>query len=457
MTDTFDYLVIGGGSGGVASASRAASHGARVGVIEHGPLGGTCVNVGCVPKKVMWYAAHLAQAVRDAPGYGLQATLGAVDWRHLVAERNAYVRRLNGIYESRLDREKIPLFRGTASFEDAHTVRVGEQRLQARKVLVATGGQPVIPGIPGAELGIDSDGFFALDEMPTSVAVAGSGYIAVELAGVLNSLGSKVTLLLRRGHTLREMDSMLGETLIEVMRADGIDVRMHTAVTRLEREGGRIAVHVAAADGHPAGESPAPLAPVDTMLWAIGRRPNVDALGLERAGIETGNSGQIPVDQWQATGVEDIFAVGDVTGAAELTPVAIAAGRRLSDRLFGGMQDRYLDYETIPTVVFSHPTIGTVGLTEARARQLHGDAVKVYKTRFTAMYHALTEHKQPTVMKLVTVGEEERVVGCHVLGMGADEMLQGFAVAVRMGATKRDFDDTIAIHPTSAEEMVTMK
>ena len=444
----FDLIVIGGGSGGIAHARRAAEYGARVAVVEAGRLGGTCVNVGCVPKKVMWYAAAHAHHFEHAEDYGFQVDVRGHDWATIKEKRDAYVERLNGIYARNLDSSGVTAIAGYASFVDEHTVAVGSEQYQADRIVIATGGRPARPDIPGAEHGIDSDGFFELEERPQRVLVAGSGYIAVEIAGVLNALGSDVRLVVRKDSIIREFDTMLGEHLMESMEKDGIEIETRAVPARVEKTGEGHVLHTG--DGRSFG-------PLDSILWAIGRDPNSEGLGLENTGVERDASGFIPTDEWQQTNVEHIFALGDVTGCAALTPVAIAAGRRLADRLYGGMDGRRLDYNLIPTVIFSHPTIGTVGLSEATARELYGDAVKVYNAGFIPMYYALGAKKKRSVMKLVVTGEEERIVGCHIFGDGADEMLQGFAVAIRMGATKSDFDDTVAIHPTNAEELVTMR
>ncbi len=443
----YDYLVIGGGSGGVATARRAAEYGARVLLIEGGRLGGTCVNVGCVPKKVMWYAAGLAGALRDAAGYGFSVGAAGFDWKALKERRDAYITRLNDIYDGMLAKAGVDLVRGVARFVDAHTVEVHDERYSAPHVVIATGGRPVIPDLPGAELGIDSDGFFALERQPRRVAIVGSGYIAVELAGVFNALGSKVTMLVRGEHLLRPFDRMLREELMTQMQDDGVGLRLRTRPQSIARAA-HGALQVRCDDGG--------TLEVDALLWAVGRRANTDGLNLAATGLAPEADGVIRTDAFQDTTVPGIHALGDVTGRAELTPVAIAAGRKLAARLFCGATDSRLDYELIPTVIFSHPAIGTVGLTEDEARAQHAD-VRVYTTRFTAMYHALTEHRPKTAMKLVCAGADERIVGAHVIGDGADEMLQGFAVALKMGATKADFDNTIAIHPTSAEEFVTMR
>ena len=446
----FDFLAIGGGSGGIAAAVRAASHGARAAVVEHGRLGGTCVNVGCVPKKLMWYAASLGHAVGEYAGYGFDVSREGFDWPALRHARDAYVERLNGIYARRLDAEGIEHLRGTARFVGPRTVAVGDSHVTADHVVIATGGQPIVPPTPGAELGITSDGFFELAELPGRVVVSGSGYIAVELAGVLRALGSEVTMVLRRDRVLRAFDEMIGAELMIALDADGIEIRTEAELELIERDASRNTLNVRISDG-------SSIEAVDAVLWAIGRKPNVSALGLAATGVEMSRGGAILTDEFQRTSVDGVYAIGDVAGRAPLTPVAIAAGRRLADRLFGGQADRRLSYDCIPSVIFTHPPIGTVGATEAQARSDHGDAVRVYRTRFNSMYYAFSDDPRATAMKLVTVGDEERIVGCHVIGEGADEMMQGFAVAVRMGARKCDFDDTVAIHPTSAEELVTMR
>ena len=448
MTNRYDLLVIGGGSGGLAHAQRAAEYGVNAAVIEYGPLGGTCVNVGCVPKKVMWYAAHHAHQFHHAPDYGFDVEVKGHDWHALKARRDAYIERLNGIYENNLDKRGVTYISGAASFVDAHTVSVDGREYEADRIVIATGGQPMVPEIPGAELGITSDGFFELEERPQRVLIAGSGYVAVELAGVFNALGSDVQLVVRKDGVLRSFDSMLSTQLMESMDKNGIELDTGVIPASVEQTNDGLVMH--AGDGRAFG-------PVDCVIWAIGRSPNTESLAAANAGVEQDGYGFIPTDTFQQTNVENIFALGDVTGREALTPVAIAAGRRLADRLYGGMEGRHLEYELIPTVIFSHPTIGTIGLTEEEARAEYGDDVKIYSSGFIGMYYALGSNKQRSVMKLITAGADERVVGCHVIGEGADEMMQGFAVAMRMGATKKDFDDTVAIHPTSSEELVTMR
>ena len=448
MTERYDLLVIGGGSGGLAHAQRAAEYGASAAVVEYGPLGGTCVNVGCVPKKVMWYAAQHAHAFHHLADYGFDVSVKDHDWAGLKERRDAYIERLNGIYENNLDRRGVTYLQGTARFIDAHTVDIDGRAVEADRIVIATGGRPMIPDIPGAELGITSDDFFELEQRPQRVLIAGSGYIAVELAGVFKALGSDVQLVVRKDSVLRDFDSMLSDKLMECMDRDDIELVTRVVPQSVERTDEGLVLH--AEDGRSFG-------PVDSLLWAIGRSPNTESLDAANAGVEQDEWGFVPTDKFQQTNVENIFAIGDVTGRDALTPVAIAAGRRLADRLYGGMEGRHLEYDLIPTVIFSHPTIGTVGLTEDQARAQYGDDVKVYTSDFIGMYYALGMNKRLSAMKLITVGENEKVVGCHVIGEGADEMLQGFAVAMRMGATKRDFDDTVAIHPTSAEELVTMR
>ena len=449
MNKEFDLIAIGGGSGGLSAAERAAEYGAKCAVIEKGRIGGTCVNVGCVPKKVMWNGAGVAVTLQIAKDYGFDVDLKNFNWSQLVKIREDYIGGINNWYHTYLKDSSIEEITGAARFVDAHTLEVNGERYSAEHIVVAPGGYPVIPAIEGAELGITSDGFFALTEQPKRVAVVGGGYIAVELAGLLNALGSEVDLLLRGQHFLAKFDAMLRETLMEEMLDNGVNIMPNLSVEKVEKAAdGTLTLHCQG--GHE-------LKGFNALVWAIGRAPATADLNLQAAGIATDQNGFIPTDEYQNTNVQGVYAVGDVTGRAALTPVAIAAARRLSDRLFNHQTERRLEYENIATVVFSHPPIGTVGLTEGEARKLHGDAVKIYQTRFTPMYYAVTGKSERTAMKLITVGAQEKVVGCHIIGHGADEMLQGFAVAIKMGATKKDFDNTVAIHPTSAEELVTMR
>jgi glutathione reductase (NADPH) len=448
MSKHYDLIAIGGGSGGLSVAERAARYNKRCAVVEVGKLGGTCVNVGCVPKKIMWYGAEVAHSLDMAGDYGFSIERKGFDWGELVRKREEHISGINNWYHSYLADSDIDALSGRARFIDAHTIAVGDETCTADHIVIATGGRPVKPDVPGAELGIDSDGFFSLTEQPGRVAVVGAGYIAVELAGVLNALGCEVGLYLRKQHFLRSFDAMLREGLMEQMIEDGISIYPNTQVATLEKEDGAITLVCDKGSRTPG---------IDQVIWAIGRTPNTEGLNLEAAGLVTDKHGFVQTDAYQNTPVEGLYAVGDITGREQLTPVAIAAARRLADRLFNNQPQRKLDYENIPSVIFSHPPIGSVGLSETQAREQHGEAVKIYQTRFTSMQYAFSHRRVHTAMKLVTVGAKEKIVGCHILGPGADEMLQGFAVAIRMGACKQDFDDTVAIHPTSSEELVTMR
>ncbi len=447
-TKHYDLIAIGGGSGGISIAERAALHGKKCAVIENNVMGGTCVNVGCVPKKIMWNAASVAHALDDAKGYGFDITKNGFDWATLVKGREAYIKGIVDWYGTYLDDNNIDDIRGHAKFIDAKTIDVDGTQYTADHIAIATGGFPTVPPVQGAELGITSDGFFALQQQPKRVAVVGAGYIAVELAGLLNALGSETTLLLRKDTFLSDFDCSMRDTLMEEMLESGVNVMPRIDIDRIEKVNGKLTIHC---------QCGIVLEDYDELIWAIGRTPATADLNVKAAGVAMESNGIIPADEFQNTNVSNIYSLGDITGRAPLTPVAIAAARRLGDRLFDNQPDRKLDYENIPTVVFSHPPIATIGLTEEQARNIHGDAVKIYSSTFTNMYHALTEHKPKTSMKLITVGANEKVVGCHIIGLGADEMLQGFGVAIKMGATKADFDSVVAIHPSSAEELVTMR
>ncbi len=451
MTQEFDYdlIALGAGSGGLSVIERAASYGKRCAVVERGLIGGTCVNVGCVPKKIMWFGANIAHLLDDAESYGFDIKNNGFDWSRLVQKRQAYIEGINKYYHGYMKELGIDELVGDGSFVDAHTIEVAGKQYSARHIVIATGTRPSFPNIPGAEFAITSDGFFELDHLPKRVAIAGSGYIAVELAGVLNALGSEVVLYLRKQHVLGDFDDLIKTTLFEQLQNSGIEMRTQSEITAInQQESGLLDIE----DNQDKG-----MTDVDQVLYAVGRRPDLESLNLDKAGVKLNKRGFIETDLYQYTNQPHIFALGDITGRAPLTPVAIAAGRRLADRIYDNQQDRHLDYEWIPTVVFSHPPIGTIGLTEAAATEEYGDRIKVYQTQFTAMYNSISGHEVPTAMKLVCLDDEEKVIGCHMIGPAVDEMLQGFAVAIRMGACKRDFDDTVAIHPTSSEELVTMR
>lgn len=451
MATHFDYICIGGGSGGIASANRAAMYGAKVALIEAKDLGGTCVNVGCVPKKVMWHGAQVAEAMNlYAPDYGFDVDVKSFNWAKMVENRQAYIGRIHQSYDRVLGNNKVEVIRGFAKFIDAKTVEVNGEHYTADNILIAVGGRPTIPNIPGAEYGIDSNGFFDLAEQPKRVAVIGAGYIAVEIAGVLHALGTETHLFCRKESPLRSFDPMIIETLVEVMNAEGPTLHTHSVPKEVVKEAdGSLTLHLEN------GESQN----VDTLIWAIGRHPATDAINLAATGVATNEQGYIKVDEYQNTNVAGIYCVGDIMeGGIELTPVAVKAGRQLSERLFNGKTNAKMDYNLVPTVVFSHPPIGTIGLTQPEAIAKYGEEnVKVYTSSFTAMYTAVTQHRQPCKMKLVCAGEEETVVGLHGIGFAVDEMIQGFGVAMKMGATKADFDSVVAIHPTGSEEFVTMR
>lgn len=456
MTTHYDYIAIGGGSGGIASINRAASYGKKCAIIEAKHIGGTCVNVGCVPKKVMWHGAQIAEAIHKyAPDYGFNVEVRAFDYAKLVESRNAYISRIHTSYQNVFTKNNVEVIRGFAKLVGENRVEIqldnGEtQTVTADHILIATGGRPARPKIAGAEYGIDSDGLFELNALPKRVAVVGAGYIAIEIAGVFQGLGAETNLFVRQHAPLRNFDPLIVETMLEVIEQDGIHLHTHaTPKEVIKNTDGSLTLKLE--DGRETT--------VDCLVWAIGREPATDQIGLDVVGVETNARGQIKVDQFQNTNVKGIYAVGDIIeGGIELTPVAVAAGRRLSERLFNNKPNEHLDYNLVPTVVFSHPPVGTIGLTEPQAIEQYGaEQVKVYKSSFTPMYSAVTQHRQPCRMKLVCVGADEKIVGLHGIGFGVDEMIQGFAVAIKMGATKADFDNTVAIHPTGSEEFVTMR
>lgn len=451
MQYDYDLIAIGGGSGGLSVVERAVEYGKKCAVVEARKMGGTCVNIGCVPKKVMWFGAHIAEALRDAPDFGFHVERKGFDWAELVKRRENYISNITTWYGGYMKDLGIDVLEGWGSFVDAHTVSVDGKLVTAETIVIAPGGTPLIPNeTENAELGITSDGFFALQEQPKKVAVIGSGYIAVEIAGVLQALGTDTTLISRKDLVLRGFDDMVRETLTDAMIESGIHKEYHFKVKKLiKADDGTLIIE---------SEDGQHLEGFDEVIWAVGRQTLTEPLALDKVGLEVNGRGFIDVNDYHQTNVPNIYAIGDVTGQAQLTPVAIRAGRYLAERLYNNQPELKMDLSKVPTVVFSHPPVGTIGLAEHDARREYGhDNVQVYSSVFTPMRYAFTSHQIKTALKLVCVGEEQKVVGIHIVGDGADEMLQGFAVAVQMGATKADLDATIAIHPSSSEELVTMR
>lgn len=446
----FDMIAIGGGSGGIASMNRAAEYGAKVAVIEEKFLGGTCVNVGCVPKKIMWYGAQIAEAFHHyGPEYGFSADSIHFDFETLKKNRDAYIKRSRTSYQATFERNKVEVIKGFARFVDAHTVEVNGETIYADKIVIATGATPVLPTIPGGEYASSSDHVFSWEKLPQSVAVIGAGYIAVEMAGLLHSLGVQTDLFVRRDRPLRRFDNYITDALIAEMERTNLALHPYKIPKQIQKNtDGSLTIYFEDGSQHTA----------EKILWAVGRRANIEQLNLEAIGLKTTASGHIAVNEFQETNIPHIYALGDVSGEKELTPVAIKAGRTLAERLFNGKTDAKMDYSFIPTVVFSHPAIGTIGYTQEDAEKTFGaDKIKVYTSAFTSMYTALGNHRQAAKFKLVTTGPAETIIGLHGIGYGVDEIIQGFAVAIKMGATKADFDATVAIHPTGAEEFVTMR
>ena len=443
MQTHYDMIAIGAGSGGLSAVERASEYGKKCAIIEMKTIGGTCVNVGCVPKKVMWYAANAAATINNASGFGFE--IGGIDfsWQKLKQGRDNYIKGITTWYDGHLESLGIDYIDGFGQLIDTNTVSVNDQKITANHIVLSPGSSPFVPNIEGAEFGITSDGFFELSDLPKKTAIVGGGFIAVELAGVLNALGSDVTLIIRSNNLLNGFDAMVVDTLTREYQKQGIAIVTNTNISKLGSNG----------DIHCNDEV---LEGFDEVIWAMGRSPMTSDIGLESIALTTDSKGFIQTDKYQQTNIKGIYALGDATGRAALTPVAIAAGRRLSDRLFNGMSDRHLNYDNIPSVVFSHPPIGTVGLSEKDAREKFKN-IKTYQSSFTPMADALLEHQTQTALKLICTGDDEKVIGCHIIGEGADEMLQGFAVAIKMGATKSQLDDTVAIHPTSSEELVTLR
>jgi len=441
----YDLFTIGAGSGGVRGSRAAARYGARVAVAEDSDLGGTCVNLGCIPKKLLVYAAHFAEEVEDAAGFGWSVAPPVFDWGTLLANKNREIARLNGVYARLLEQAGVQVFRTRARVLDPHTVQVGERRVRARYILVATGSWPCVPDVPGRELAITSNEAFHLPELPERVLIVGGGYIAVEFAGILHGLGSRVTQIHRGPLFLRGFDDDVRAALAEEMRRKQIDLRFGTRVEKLEQGPG--AIRAALSDGS--------VLEVDQVLFATGREPRSRDLGLEEAGVRLEANGAVAVDPYSRTSVPSIFAIGDVTDRITLTPVALAEGEALARTLFNDEPTRP-DHLDVASAVFSQPPIGTCGLTEAQAREVHGE-VDIYRSRFRGLKHTLSGRGEQMLMKLVVARASQRVVGLHVLGPEAGEIVQGFAVAIKMGATKAQFDATIGIHPTAAEELVTLR
>lgn len=445
----YDLFTIGAGSGGVRASRYAARLGARVAVAEERYLGGTCVNVGCIPKKLFSYAAHYGEDIGHAAGYGWRVSPPAFDWPTLVANKDREIERLNAVYAKLLTGAGVALLDGRATLVDAHTVEVGGRRISARYILIATGGWPVVPPVPGAEHAISSNEAFHLGQLPRRVLVVGGGYIAVEFASIFHGLGVDTTLVYRGERLIKEFDADLGGFLAAQMEIKGVRIRFRSNIARIERpkndNGG--ALHVTLADGS--------LLDTDCVMYATGRAPNTRGLGLENAGVNLAENGAVMVNANFQSSVPSIYAVGDVIDRVLLTPVALAEGMIVAESVFGS-SGRSLDYENIPTAIFSNPNVGTVGLSEAKARERIGD-IDVYRTTFGALRHQLTGSGEKVLMKLVVDKKTERVLGVHMVGPDAGEIIQGFAVALKCGATKRQFDATIGIHPTIAEEFVTLR
>jgi len=441
----FDFYVIGAGSGGVRCARMSASYGARVGVAEERYLGGTCVNVGCVPKKLFSYGSHFSGDFEDAAAYGWNVGAMTLDWKRLIENKNQEILRLNGIYRRILESNNVTIHEARATLKDAHTLDVGGQTITADKILVATGGWPCVPDFPGKEHVITSNEAFFLEDLPRRCIIVGGGYIAVEFAGILHGYGSHLTQLYRGDLFLRGFDSDLRSHLAREMKKQGIDLRFNANIARIEKAGD---VLVATLEDGATLEA-------EAVMYATGRVPNTRTIGLEKIGVEMKRDGAIVVDDHFRTSVPNIYALGDVIDRYQLTPVAISEAMVLSSNLFDG-KDYSMDYADIPTAVFSHPNIGTVGLPEEVAREQFGE-VDIYRSIFKPMKHTLTGRDEQILMKLVVDKASDRVIGCHMVGPDAGELIQGMGVALKAGATKAQFDATVGIHPTAAEEFVTMR
>lgn len=450
MSHDFDLFVIGAGSGGIACARRAAEYGAKVGIAENDLLGGTCVNRGCIPKKLMVYSSRFGAQFEEAQGYGWSFVQTSFDWLKLIVAVDKELERLNGVYRGLLDKSGVETIRGYARFIDSHIVEIGDRKVSADKILIAVGGRPVKPeNIPGIEHAIVSDDLFHLQQQPQHLVILGGGYVGVEFACIMHGLGSKVTQIIRADKILRGFDSELRSILQEAMQQHGIRIFNNSQDIRIEKTSAGIKVR--------AKGQTAPIAIADVVsLAALGRKPNLDNLGLENAGVKV-VKGAISVNESSQTSQENIYAVGDCTNqGANLTPVAIKEGRIFADTMFGS-KEAMMNYENIPSAVFSTPELATVGLTEETARQKYGDAVKIYRIKFRPLYHTLSGREEKTLMKLVVDPDSDKVLGAHILGEHAAEIIQGIAITIKMGGKKSDFDATVGIHPSAAEEFVTMR
>lgn len=450
MSYDFDLFVLGGGSGGIASARRAAQYGAHVGVAESWTLGGTCVNRGCVPKKLMVYASHFPKQFKAATGYGWSPVESQFDWSHLTTAVNSEVARLNGVYQTMLDKSKVDVFPYYGRFIDAHTLDVGGKTITADKILIAVGGKPVRPPLPGIEYAITSDDIFHLPEQPGHAVILGGGYIGCEFACILNGLGTQVTQIIRADKILRGFDEDIRSEIQAAMEANGIQVMTKTDIKAITKTDQGVSICV-----RTHGQEEQLLADV-VSLAALGRKPNIENLGLENTQVELA-AGAIAVDKYSTTSEPHIYAVGDCTDKVNLTPVAIAEGRAFSDTQFGG-HPRTMSYDYIPSAVFTTPEAATVGMTEAEAIKAHGEnGIKVYRSKFRPMFYTLPDIPTKTLMKLIVHDETDRILGAHMVGDDAAEIIQGVAIALKMGATKANFDATVGIHPSAAEEFVTMR
>jgi glutathione reductase (NADPH) len=450
MTYEFDLFVIGAGSGGIATARRAAEYGAKVGIAEFDRLGGTCVNRGCVPKKLMVYAANFSSLFEDAQGYGWSAIKSAFNWEKMITAVNNEVDRLNGIYQRMLDNSQVEILEGYGKLVDPHTVLVGDKQVTADKILIAVGGHPIKPNILGIEYAMTSDDIFHLKKQPERIVILGGGYIGTEFACIMNGLGTDVTLISRSDMILRGFDDDLRSEIQQGMINHGIKVINQVELIAIEKADAGLKVTV-----RKNGDIEDTVVVDAVSLAALGRKPNTQNLGLENTKVKL-HDGAIIVDKYSRTEEENIYAVGDCTNNINLTPVAINEGRAFADTVFGG-KSRTMSYENVPTAIFSTPEGATVGLTQAQAREKYGDAVKIYRTRFRPMYYTLAGKEEKTMMKLVVNQNTDQVLGAHMVGTNAAEIIQGIAIAIKMGATKANFDATVGIHPSSAEEFVTMR